>query len=154
MRNCPIIAVARIIEVCGQLHDLGETHRAASDNPLEPFVVTLRIGEVLEGEIREKQIEYTHYSRFSPIIAGPPQGPAGAEGSVGIYFLKGNAEEGYRSCVDAYRPDWRTSAHVEFEFRCGTGISLRPYLRKMGAAFADVLEPEKPHSCGADEQEK
>ncbi len=50
-------------------------------------------------------IKYRHIQDESPVLSGPPQGPSGAFGSAGIYFLRRTAGNAYRVFVDVYRSD-------------------------------------------------
>lgn len=70
--------------------------------------ITLRTLHVLKGPPLPREVKYRFYGGGDYIQIGPQQGPSGAMGAKGIYFLRRRADDRFRSAVDLFRPDIST----------------------------------------------
>ena len=122
---CPVIVEGLVRQVDGKDIDPGDTGRPAIENPMRPWTVDIEIIQVLKGSVSAKELQYLHYSRYSPIIAGPPQGASGEIGTRALFFLKEKVGGGFRSCVDSYRPDISVQRDLPSNHLCRPNRSLR-----------------------------
>lgn len=67
---------------------------------------TIQLVQALKGSGLPKELRFRHYdARGYPIFSGPPQGPSGAVGDRGLFFLRRQPDGAFRTAVDIYRPD-------------------------------------------------
>ena len=70
---------------------------------------TLRVIHVLKGLHDKSDVRFNHYQEEAPVLIGPPQGPSEGIGVRAVFFLRKQSGPVFRSLVDIYRPDIRTS---------------------------------------------
>ena len=66
---------------------------------------TLTVVRFFKGSMAATELRFRHYDARGYILSGPPQGPSGSLGAMGIFFLKHGQNGSLRSLVDVYRPD-------------------------------------------------